>query len=192
VSEQTAEALAGAVRAGSTGTSTSTTMAANEAAPALPASGAPGLSAVAATATSPPSGPMISPFAQPGVHRRVGEGTPASSTHASTTAGTQQQQQQQKPPPPVMDAASVDAALDEVRPYLLADGGDVNVVDVTDGVVRVALVGACSSCASSSATLKMGIERQLRAVFGDQLEQVLQVLLLLLCCCMKGGRTRWG
>lgn len=77
--------------------------------------------------------------------------------------------------PPAMTVASVDKALDEVRPYLLADGGDVSVVGVEDGVVAVALQGACSSCASSSATLKMGIERQLRAVFGDQLIEVVQV-----------------
>jgi Fe-S cluster biogenesis protein NfuA len=74
-----------------------------------------------------------------------------------------------------MTVASVDAALEEVRPYLLADGGDVAVVGVEGGVVAVALQGACSSCASSSATLKMGIERQLRAVFGEQLKEVVQV-----------------
>ncbi|KAF6255860.1 NifU-like domain-containing protein [Scenedesmus sp. NREL 46B-D3] len=78
-------------------------------------------------------------------------------------------------PPPEMTAATVDAALDEVRPYLMADGGDVAVVGVEGGVVAVALQGACSSCASSSATLKMGIERQLRAVFGEQLLDVVQV-----------------
>jgi Fe-S cluster biogenesis protein NfuA len=74
-----------------------------------------------------------------------------------------------------MTVASVDAALEEVRPYLMADGGDVAVVGVEAGVVAVALQGACSSCASSSATLKMGIERQLRAVFGEQLLEVVQV-----------------
>jgi Fe-S cluster biogenesis protein NfuA len=74
-----------------------------------------------------------------------------------------------------MTVESVDAALEEVRPYLLADGGDVAVVGVEGGVVAVALQGACSSCASSSATLKMGIERQLRAVFGEQLLEVVQV-----------------
>lgn len=86
-------------------------------------------------------------------------------------------------PPPEMTVASVDAALEEVRPYLLADGGDVAVVGVEAGVVAVALQGACSSCASSSATLKMGIERQLRAVFGEQLREVVQVRL--------GGGRLW-
>jgi Fe-S cluster biogenesis protein NfuA len=74
-----------------------------------------------------------------------------------------------------MTVAAVDAALNDVRPYLMADGGDVEVVGVVDGVVAVSLQGACSSCASSSATLKMGIERQLKAVFGDQLVEVVQV-----------------
>ncbi|EAT16114.1 NifU family protein [Desulfuromonas acetoxidans] len=54
----------------------------------------------------------------------------------------------------------IEAALDEVRPTLLADGGNVELVDVSDdGVVSVKLVGACGSCPMSTVTLKMGIER---------------------------------
>lgn len=78
------------------------------------------------------------------------------------------------PDHPPLTAESVHKALDEVRPYLLADGGDVKVVGVENGCVAVELQGACSSCASSSATLKMGIERQLKAVFGDQIKEVVQ------------------
>lgn len=56
----------------------------------------------------------------------------------------------------------VEAVLDEVRPTMLADGGNVELVDVSaDGVVSVRLVGACSSCPMSTVTLKMGIERAL-------------------------------
>lgn len=56
----------------------------------------------------------------------------------------------------------IEAVLDEVRPTLLADGGNVELVDVTaDGVVSVKLVGACSSCPMATVTLKMGIERAL-------------------------------
>lgn len=56
----------------------------------------------------------------------------------------------------------IEAVLDEVRPTLLADGGNVELVDVTDdGVVSVKLVGACSTCPMSTVTLKMGIERAL-------------------------------
>ncbi|MBW2185313.1 MAG: hypothetical protein BA874_02035 [Desulfuromonadales bacterium C00003068] len=56
----------------------------------------------------------------------------------------------------------IEAVLDEVRPTLLADGGNVELVDVTDdGVVSVKLVGACSTCPMATVTLKMGIERAL-------------------------------
>lgn len=57
----------------------------------------------------------------------------------------------------------VEAALDTVRPALQADGGNVELVDVTDdGVVSVRLTGACAGCPMSTMTLKMGIERTLR------------------------------
>jgi Fe-S cluster biogenesis protein NfuA len=57
----------------------------------------------------------------------------------------------------------VQAALNLVRPALQADGGDVELVDVTeDGVVSVKLTGACGSCPMSTVTLKMGIERTLK------------------------------
>ncbi len=56
----------------------------------------------------------------------------------------------------------VEAVLDTLRPALMADGGNVELVDVDDGVVKVRLVGACSSCSSSTMTLKMGIERALK------------------------------
>ena len=63
---------------------------------------------------------------------------------------------------------NVDAALEEVRPYLRADGGDVEVVGIEDGIVAVRLQGACGSCTSSTATLKGGIERTLVRVFGAE------------------------
>ena len=56
----------------------------------------------------------------------------------------------------------VQAVLEEVRPYLQADGGDVELVDVEDGVVKVKLQGACCGCPSASITLKMGIENLLK------------------------------
>ena len=56
----------------------------------------------------------------------------------------------------------VQEVLDLVRPHLQADGGDVELVDVTDdGIVSVKLTGACGSCPMSTMTLKMGIERTL-------------------------------
>ncbi len=49
-------------------------------------------------------------------------------------------------------------ALNEVSPYLQSDGGDVELVDVENGVVKVKLTGACSGCPMSQMTLKQGIE----------------------------------
>lgn len=57
----------------------------------------------------------------------------------------------------------VQAALDKVRPQLQADGGDAEIVDITeDGVVKLRLKGACGGCPMSQMTLKMGIERILK------------------------------
>jgi len=57
----------------------------------------------------------------------------------------------------------VEAALNKIRPSLMADGGNVELVDVgPDGVVKVKLTGACGGCPMSQLTLKMGIERILK------------------------------
>jgi Fe-S cluster biogenesis protein NfuA len=57
----------------------------------------------------------------------------------------------------------VSAALDKIRPSLQADGGNVELVDVTDdGLVTVSLKGACAGCPMSTMTLKNGIERLLK------------------------------
>lgn len=56
----------------------------------------------------------------------------------------------------------VGVTLDKVRPYLQADGGDIELVDVTDDfVVKVKLTGACSGCPFSMQTLKAGVEQAL-------------------------------
>ena len=52
----------------------------------------------------------------------------------------------------------VQSALDDIRPSLQADGGDVELVDVVDGIVKVRLTGACGGCPMSQMTLKQGIE----------------------------------
>lgn len=51
--------------------------------------------------------------------------------------------------------------LDKLRPFLLRDGGDVELVDIEEGIVKLRLMGACGSCPSSTITLKAGIERAL-------------------------------
>lgn len=56
----------------------------------------------------------------------------------------------------------VEAALAKIRPMLQRDGGDIQLIDVTDGIVKVKLQGACGSCPMSAMTLKMGVERQLK------------------------------
>ena len=49
--------------------------------------------------------------------------------------------------------------LDKIRPALVADGGDVELIDVNNGTVKVKLTGACADCPFSTMTLKMGIEK---------------------------------
>ena len=56
----------------------------------------------------------------------------------------------------------VEEVLREIRPSLQRDGGDVELVDVENGVVKVRLTGACGGCPMSQMTLKMGIERHLK------------------------------
>ncbi len=57
----------------------------------------------------------------------------------------------------------VEKVIEEIRPNLQADGGDIELVDVEDGVVKVRLKGACAGCPMSQITLAMGVERVLKA-----------------------------
>ncbi|MEW5953313.1 MAG: NifU family protein [Bacillota bacterium] len=69
----------------------------------------------------------------------------------------------------------VEAALEKVRPFLQRDGGNVELVDVTDdGVVKVRLTGACGGCPMSTYTLKQGIERSLKQSL-PEIKEVVQV-----------------
>jgi len=70
---------------------------------------------------------------------------------------------------------NVDMVLEDVRPYLIADGGNVDVVSVDDGVISLKLQGACGSCPSSTTTMKMGIEKVLKEKFGDAVKDIRQV-----------------
>ncbi len=58
----------------------------------------------------------------------------------------------------------VERALDDIRPALQADGGDIEFVDLVDGVVQVRLQGACAGCPMSQMTLTNGVERHLKNV----------------------------
>ncbi|MCL5935690.1 MAG: NifU family protein [Firmicutes bacterium] len=69
----------------------------------------------------------------------------------------------------------VEAVLDKVRPALVRDGGNVELVDVTpDGKVKVKLVGACGSCPMSTYTLKMAIENSIKQEI-PEVTEVIQV-----------------
>lgn len=57
----------------------------------------------------------------------------------------------------------VQAVLDQIRPNLQADGGDVELLDIVDGVAQVRLQGACHGCPMAAMTLQMGIERILKS-----------------------------
>ena len=69
---------------------------------------------------------------------------------------------------PDMLREKVENALNDVRPTLKADGGDVELVDVTDnGVIKVKQHGACAGCPMANLTLTQGIERHLKNVLPD-------------------------
>ena len=69
---------------------------------------------------------------------------------------------------------NVETVLDELRPYLMADGGNVELAEIKGPIVKLRLQGACGSCPSSAMTLKMGIERRLREKIPEivEVEQV--------------------
>ena len=62
----------------------------------------------------------------------------------------------------MVDTEKVKKVLEEIRPALQADGGDIAFVGIDDNVVKVKLQGACGTCPSSLVTLKMGVEARLK------------------------------
>ncbi len=74
-----------------------------------------------------------------------------------------------------LTSENVETVLDELRPYLMADGGNVELVEIDGPIVNLRLQGACGSCPSSTMTLKMGIERKLRESI-PEIAEVQQVL----------------
>jgi Fe-S cluster biogenesis protein NfuA len=70
---------------------------------------------------------------------------------------------------------NVETVLDELRPYLMSDGGNVELVEIDGPIVKLRLQGACGSCPSSTMTLRMGIERRLRE-FIPEIAEVEQVM----------------
>ena len=70
---------------------------------------------------------------------------------------------------------NVEKVLDELRPFLISDGGNVEIAEIDGPIVKVRLQGACGSCPSSTMTLKMGIERKLKEMI-PEISEVVQVL----------------
>ena len=68
----------------------------------------------------------------------------------------------------------VEAALAEIRPHLQADGGDIELVDVSDGTVKVRLLGACGGCPMAALTMKGGVERAIK----EHVPEVVEVIAL--------------
>lgn len=69
--------------------------------------------------------------------------------------------------------AKINAAIDSIRPYLVADGGDVELIEVTDDlIVKVKLLGACQGCPFSMQTLSAGIEQAIRKEVPDLKELI--------------------
>lgn len=69
---------------------------------------------------------------------------------------------------------NIEKALDEIRPYLLADGGNISFLGVENNVVRVQLQGACIGCSVNQLTLKNGVEATIRK-YVPQITEVIEV-----------------
>jgi Fe-S cluster biogenesis protein NfuA len=70
---------------------------------------------------------------------------------------------------------NVEKALDEIRPFLQSDGGDINLLSIDEGkFVKVQLVGACTSCSVNQMTLKSGVEMTIKK-YAPQIESVINI-----------------
>ncbi len=65
----------------------------------------------------------------------------------------------------------IEKAIEKIRPFLQQDGGDIELIDVIDGVVKVKLKGACGCCPMSQMTLKNGVERALK----EEIPEIIRV-----------------
>ena len=63
----------------------------------------------------------------------------------------------------------------QIRPYVMQDGGDISLVSYEKGIVKVLLQGACNGCPSSTYTLKQGIETKLKQILGEEIKEVIPV-----------------
>jgi len=64
---------------------------------------------------------------------------------------------------------------EQIRPYVMQDGGDISLISYENGIVKVLLQGACNGCPSSTYTLKQGIESKLKQIIGDEIKEVIPI-----------------
>ncbi len=69
---------------------------------------------------------------------------------------------------------NVQKALDEIRPFLIADGGDILLVEIKNAIVKVKLLGACTDCSVNKMTLKSGVEATIKR-YVPQIKEVISV-----------------
>jgi len=69
---------------------------------------------------------------------------------------------------------NVEKALDEIRPFLISDGGNIKLLSIDNAIVRVQLQGACTGCSVNQMTLKNGVEATIRK-YAPQIEEVINV-----------------
>ena len=137
---------------------------------ALPV-GLPSLSALQMT-TEDEDGNIVSPFAAGGASTDSDDALDAAVATLDTPDVL---------PPPSDDELleltfeNVDLVLDEMRPYLIQDGGNVRIQEIDGPVVRLQLEGACGTCPSSTQTMKMGLERRLRERI-PEIQEVVQAM----------------
>jgi Fe-S cluster biogenesis protein NfuA len=70
---------------------------------------------------------------------------------------------------------NVEKALDEIRPFLMSDGGNIKLLSIEDFVVKVQLEGACIGCSVNQMTLKNGVEATIKK-FAPQIKEVINVV----------------
>jgi len=68
----------------------------------------------------------------------------------------------------------VENALEEIRPYLVTDGGDITLIDISNNIVKVRLEGACVGCSVNQMTLKNGVEATIKR-FAPQIIEVVEI-----------------
>ena len=69
---------------------------------------------------------------------------------------------------------NVEKALDEIRPFLMSDGGNIRLLSIDDSIVKVQLEGACTGCSVNQMTLKNGVEATIKK-YAPQIEEVINV-----------------